>query len=551
MHPALWKLMRLLNRASLRRLVRGARTLRGALVLLFLLAILGFGLGSIIVMTFVMRNVPETSRLSGSAGPYVPLLLLVLFLQSVLGRNSGAALLHFIPPEVEFLFAGPFHRRQLLVYKLWRWGIGLVVGALFLSLTPIAVFFHGWLSLFVGLILSLTFISLSSLAVGLLRQIVAETAHTRVRKAVLIAVTILAAVALPRTVSQARVLHAADLASSFRSTGPGRVLVAPFEVFTNAMLAERWFPDLLGWAGAAAAIDLALLILVLRLDADYIEWSAEFSQRIYEIQERARKTGGLIVTPSRTGSRFPLSRFPWWGGAGPVARVQLIQMSRKYRGAVAAALIITVAISLWNGLASARFPTAAISPSFVLMMFWYGTGMTCMAAPVAFRGDLDQMDLLKALPMRPLAVAVGELAGCVAGLTAFQLAFLGIYAIVAQAGGWPLLAAAILLPASNWLLLATSNLTFLMYPVPMGAAASTDLNVAGRGCLGLFLQMLMILPLFGIPAGLAGLAYLASGLSRPAPVAMAFVALWVEVVPMTLLVARAFERFDPSLDVPA
>src|SRR5579885_791965 len=119
MHPALWRLMRLLNRASFRRLVRGAKTLRGALVLLFLVATVGFGLGSVVVMTFVIRYVPETSRLAGSAGPYVPLLLLALFLQSVLGRKSGAALLHFTPPEVEFLFAGPFHRRQLLLYKLW------------------------------------------------------------------------------------------------------------------------------------------------------------------------------------------------------------------------------------------------------------------------------------------------------------------------------------------------------------------------------------------------------------------------------------------------
>ena len=64
------------------------------------------------------------------------------------------------------------------------------------------------------------------------------------------------------------------------------MLLAPFEVFSNAMLAERWFPELVGWALAAAAMDLALLVLVLRLDADYLEWSTAISQRAYE-QNRA------------------------------------------------------------------------------------------------------------------------------------------------------------------------------------------------------------------------------------------------------------------------
>ncbi len=64
------------------------------------------------------------------------------------------------------------------------------------------------------------------------------------------------------------------------------MLLAPFEVFSNAMLAERWFPDLVGWALAAAAMDLALLVLVLRLDADYLEWSTAISQRAYEQIER-------------------------------------------------------------------------------------------------------------------------------------------------------------------------------------------------------------------------------------------------------------------------
>src|SRR5690242_5145952 len=214
MHPALWKLMRLTNRAAFRQLLRGARTIRGALVLLFLIAGLGIWLATMVGTMVLRRDAPEALSQTGAVGPYLPLLLMALFLQSVLARKGGEMLLHFTPPEVEFLFSGPFHRRDLLLYKLCERGIGLVVVALILSLTPLALYFRGWLSLFVGLTLSLAFVNLASLAVALLRLITVESAYTRARKAVLIAVAVLVAVALPQTVSGARVLHTADLAWS-------------------------------------------------------------------------------------------------------------------------------------------------------------------------------------------------------------------------------------------------------------------------------------------------------------------------------------------------
>jgi hypothetical protein len=64
----------------------------------------------------------------------------------------------------------------------------------------------------------------------------------------------------------------------------------------------------------------------------------------------------------------------------------------------------------------------------------------------------------------------------------------------------------------------------------------------------LLLQVLILVPLLGIPTGLSGLVYLASGFSWPSMVATALVALLVEAVPMTMLVAWAFDRYDPSME---
>ena len=139
----------------------------------------------------------------------------------------------------------------------------------------------------------------------------------------LIVVSTLAAVALPQAIARMPVFRFADLAASFRTTWPGRVLLAPFEVFSNAMLAERWFPDLAGWAAAAAAIDLALLLLVLRLDADYLEWSDAISRAFYERIERAKRSGGFVANSVATAPRFPhpAPSLDGWGRSQRVAAV--------------------------------------------------------------------------------------------------------------------------------------------------------------------------------------------------------------------------------------
>jgi hypothetical protein len=187
----------------------------------------------------------------------------------------------------------------------------------------------------------------------------------------------------------------------------------------------------------------------------------------------------------------------------------------------------------------------------VLGLMSYVTYLLAAGFTAAFPGDLDHLDSLKTLPLHPLALTVGELAGCVAVFSGFQLLILAIYGATAASGGWLLLAAACLAPAVDWLLLATSNLVFLLYPVRKTSGTSTDLNAVGRGCLGMMLQMFILIPLLGIPAGLGAAAYLASSYSRPVMVATALAALLVESVPMTMLVAQAFERFDPSTETPA
>lgn len=562
MHPALWTLLRLHNRASFRLLWRTAKTVRGAIMLLFLGGLLAVGFGVMIVFEINFASNPEMleniRKLQPNnpifhpelSAPYLPLILFAFFLKALF-RPNAAMTLCFSPAEVAFLFTGPFARREVLLFRLSRVVPGYVVLAAGLAATPLAWGLGGPMSTFVGLALTMLFLMLVGLASTLARMIVAEAAETRLRRWMLYAIGILVAAALPRTITGTRVFHTANLAWGFRSTWAGRVLLAPFEVFSRAMTAERWFPDLVGWASAAAAIDLALLLLVFKLDADYLEWSAGASASVEEVRDRVRRGGGMTARAPRHRSWIVGAAIPWLGGAGPIGWRQAVGILRLTGGVLHLPVLTLAGLLISNWFVNGRWDTMAVPPGLLVGIVGYTTVLSGAVMPVGFRGDVGHIDFLKSLPIRPLAVAVGEIAGCVAIGSVKQLAVIAVYGLLARSDWGLLTSTAILAPAVNWIVLATGNLIFLLYPTPANPAARSDLFGGGRSIFGFFLQLGLLVPLLGIPASLGAAAYLAGGYSLPAMVAAALATMAIEAVPLTMLTASAFERYDPSIDTPA
>lgn len=180
----------------------------------------------------------------------------------------------------------------------------------------------------------------------------------------------------------------------------------------------------------------------------------------------------------------------------------------------------------------------------------YLTFLFAVQLPWAFRGDIDHMECLKPLPVRPFHLVAGELAGGVAVLAAIQL---GLLAELLGAGGTltlVLVAAAFVVPF-DLLMLATSNTLFLIYPVRIVPSALADFQFFGRNMLFMLLQMLIVLPSIGIPAGIGAVAYLLSGFSWPVFAVTSWVVLVAELPLWLLLLAWAFQRFDPSTQTPA
>ena len=124
------------------------------------------------------------------------------------------------------------------------------------------------------------------------------------------------------------------------------------------------------------------------------------------------------------------------------------------------------------------------------------------------------MDCLKSLPVAPLAVALGELAGGVILLSGIQLVLLiGLLG----AGGNPALIVSVIafLIPFDLLMLAMSNTVFLIYPVRFAPGTSADFQMVGRTMLFMLLQFLLLIPALGIPAGLGRAGVCAQRLPSP------------------------------------
>ena len=296
-----------------------------------------------------------------------------------------------------------------------------------------------------------------------------------------------------------------------------------------------------------------MLLLILKLDADYLEAAAAYSQKLYERILRARIGGGVAMPAGARAGRFRLPQPPWLVGAGPIAWRQMLLAIRTSRHMFIICLgfaVVFIAMSL--SIAPGRDgPGARFAPSMGIIMTMYLSFIFSMQLPWAFRGDVDHIDYLKTLPMHPMILTVGELGGGVLLLTLIQLGMFAVFAAVAPAGvAITLIAAAFTLPF-NGILFSLGNLLFLIYPVRLVSGTTFDFQTFGRMMLFFMLQMLLMFPLFGIPAALGGLAYLVSGYSPAAFALTAWLVLVAELAPIVMLVAWAFQRFDPSTETPA
>lgn len=534
MHPALWKLLRLRYRANLRRTLSGLKSVRGAITFCCGAMMLVLMLGSNVFVLLSTPHEPQTELLR----TMVPVFLLGFTLLSL---NSSAKLqaIHFWPAEVDFLFAGPFARRELLYYKI----AGNVVGAVFLSLlfsTWTTRYSVSWWFVIAGLFLAICFVQLLQIAFVLVAQTLSEHGVSLSRKLILLAVGVVLAIAVWNGLEARQGDRPQDYVNAVRQTTAGIVLLAPFDIYGRVIAAEHVFPDFVLWAGVAAAINAALVLLIVRLDANYLESSVAGSQAVYQRMQRMR-SGNFKFTASEGSVRRRLPQFPRLGGVGTIARRQF---TKAIRSSMWVPLIMIfagggVVLFLVHKMEGENLVGVLVGASV------YCTFIFSSLFPFDFRGDLEQMELLKQLPLRPIAIAAGELAAPIILVTLLQLV---LFVVVAVITGNVLVAglAGVFVVPLNVLLYGVENVTFLIYPVRIAASTPGDFQHFGRQMMMMMAKMLFLAVIVGFATGGGVAAYVLLGKSTAAGLIVAWCLLMLGVACILPLVAWAFQRFDVS-----
>jgi hypothetical protein len=551
-NPALWLLIGLQTRGWLRYLGRNVRTVKGALLALVGLFVFVPWLLSLLLAAHAGIGFAPEIRLYGPAALLLYCLLNVLL-------SSGERAIYFSPAEVNFLFPGPFGRRQLLAYKI---GSGLLVSipyTLFLTLL-LRVHSPSFLSAFVGLLLMFTFMQLFGMALNLTALTVGARLYTRGRKLVLAGAVLLAVVVAWQAGGSPGGRDWRGLFDRAVQTPAWRVVSRPLGWFFEAFLAPRPWPDLVEYALLGTLVNGVMLAMVFALDAQYLEAAAASSARLYALRQRLRGRtveGGESARDRKV--RLAVPDLPWWGGIGPILWRQLTAALRGLGRLVVVLIILGVLLVGPVVSLTTQGGETALTPALAGTVIWATIFVTPLV-PFDFRGDVDRLGVLKTLPLPAWRLTVGQLLTPV--LVTSVLQWLVLAAVLAAAPqGWPwVLGCAAYAPPFNFLLFALENLLFLWSPTRLQAATPGDFQALGRNVILLFAKGMALSLVALVAAAVGVVTWVLTGGSlfgapaRSGNLAAALAAPWPVVAlggaALVPAVAFAFTMFDVGRDTP-
>jgi len=326
----------------------------------------------------------------------------------------------------------------------------------------------------------------------------------------------------------------------------GQAALWPFQWFGKVITTEAYD---VRWAGLTAACLTVVVLLaggVVRGEARFAATSVRREQLAYPPQAStaARTTTHLAV-------RQPRRRIAWLAGVGPVAWRQLLGASQQ-RSQLAVALALPGLLALLP-VSFCRTGQQALFHVSAALTF-YSFLLLPTALKFDFRRDILRMAVLKTLPIRPVALVIGQIAAPTLLSLLFQATVLGITMCFRPYPSWMWVATLTVLGPLNALIFALDNLVYLLYPYRLNQEGleiflRTTLTFTAKGLI--FAVGLLVTFLWSFTARQLADA-LPSGLNDPAVIFVAGCALmlamgtWLAI----LMLSRAYQRFDPSQDVP-
>jgi ABC-2 type transport system permease protein len=546
MPTALWKLYRLRIRGGLRSIGRRLKTVRGALLATFTVLIFGMMIGPNLVMSLTLGRRGVMGRTADSFYEVFPVVVLLYVVLNMLTSLSERAI-HFSPSEVDFLFPAPFSRRALLLYKILSSVTGAIFIALFIPLSMV-IYIRSLAAAAVGFFLVWLLVNSLTMCAQLVAQTVSERAFTRGRKLLLAGLIALAVAALAEAAGRGLDGGWQDSLLRVRHSLAAEIVLAPFAPFAKIIVAERLIPDALGWAALGTVLVVGIYAVAIRLDANYLETAVRVSRQMQERRRRLMSDGIMAATSKRVVRSSRLPRLPWLGGVGPLVWRHVIQWRRGSRRALVFIVLIVIGFAaplVFGSHKGGGVP--GLLPHMVIGIAAYLSFFVSFQTPLGFRGDYERMDLLKSLPIRPWAMACGQMLVIVTILTVLQWIAFAATACFVPAGAAELLAAGLFALPFNWVLSGTQSFLFLVYPSPLVATGSEGFLKMGRSMLFMLGTFLVLGGCAAVAAVPAGIVYLLTQ-SMPAACLIAWLVLLFPAAGVLFLAAWAFRRFDVAAE---
>ena len=549
---SLWFLTRLRVGAAFRRWKRSLARPKGILATVALALLFAPSFVGAIILFFVPLPIRPTAAIE-RFGPIGLCVVTIL----TLATSTGSAALYFAPAEVDFLFSGPYRRRQLVAYRLTLVLIGSVTFGLFFG-TIGKVNSPLFVSAFLGSMLVVLFYQLAQMVLGLTISLIGALAWSRARRWGLLAV--LAGLVLAVAPSRASLLDR-DWLVVARSVEASPVTVAvltPFRWFVLTYTAPD-LPHLIRSGSLALLVDLGLAGLVFALDAGYLEASSLASARRLATARKMVKGGGAIkLSGTRKGqTRVSISDPPWWGGVGPNLWRQLLSALGNPTSLV---VFVLLAAGLGTFFGSVLPRREGLGEALrVTLPMLLGVGLPMLTVLLSsllafdFRGDLDVMETLKMLPIAPGRLVLGQVLTPTLLATVIQGA--GILGFLAGIGGarghyHEVVGGLSFLVPANLYFFAVENLLFLWYPARIVVGQFNGM-LAVREILLLLAKWLAVSVAALVVGGVGVGVFFALGRQTIPALVVAWLTLLGLAVALLPLLGRAFTRFDLSADTPA
>jgi hypothetical protein len=460
---------------------------------------------------------PEWVELIGAAA-----LALVALAAWVLPNRRTA--LAFTEAEVAFLFPAPISRRGLIHYKLARSQGAILFTVLLLTLVTHRWGGRAWIQM-TGWWLILSTINLHVLGASFARTMLLDRGignwQRRLGVLALAGLVIGAAVwwvrgALPPLTpgDLADVERIKTYVTTVANSTPVIILLFPFRLVVGPYLAG----DALGFLRALPGALVVLLghyAWVVKSNVAFEEASVEASRKLAE-KVAAIRAGNWQAAQDKARAGRSLFKL---GPAGPAATAffwkNLISASQgiTFRTwIIAAAVVLGVAIGMGNTVGGRTLPVVAGAIAGMLAVWSVLLGTHVMRQD--FRQDLAYLDVLKAFPVAPWQVALGQLLAPAVILTGVQWFLLALTAVLLPQTpnfplGWPAvlsvtLSLALVMPALNFISLVIPNAAILLFPawLQAGKDGPQGIEMTGQRLIAIVGQFLAFM-LSLIPATVA------------------------------------------------